>query len=92
MMEYVTEQLLDRFELEIKSQTLDLFTTHALIKAEAKDYIRESQTRLILAPLADRLLGRISLEKRSGISTERSFVCHAIAISSRSGIRGGKSD
>ncbi|MGL5064814.1 MAG: NB-ARC domain-containing protein [Microcoleus sp.] len=63
VMEYVTEQLLDRFEGEIKSQTLDLFTTHALIKAEAKDYIRESQTRLILAPLADRLLGEFRSKK-----------------------------
>jgi WD40 repeat protein len=63
VMEYVTEQLLDRFEREIISQTLDLFTTHALIKAEAKDYIRESQIRLILTPLADRLLGEFRSKK-----------------------------
>jgi WD40 repeat protein len=32
-----------------------LLTTCALIKATAKDYLRETQTRLILAPIAERL-------------------------------------
>lgn len=36
--------------------SLCLFKTHALIKAQAKDYIRETQTRLILKPVADKLL------------------------------------
>jgi hypothetical protein len=53
VMEYVTEQSIERFELEIQSGNFDLFVTHAIIKAEAKDYIRESQIRLILAPLAE---------------------------------------
>jgi WD40 repeat protein len=35
---------------------LALFHTHALLKADAKDYIRESQTRLFLEPIAHRLL------------------------------------
>ncbi|MDX2244905.1 MAG: NB-ARC domain-containing protein [Leptolyngbyaceae cyanobacterium bins.302] len=33
-----------------------LLQTHALYKATAKDYIRDSQARLILAPLVERLL------------------------------------
>jgi WD40 repeat protein len=33
--------------------SIPLFHRHALIKAQAKDYIRESQTRLILAAIAD---------------------------------------
>ncbi|HEY3230346.1 MAG TPA: NB-ARC domain-containing protein, partial [Roseiflexaceae bacterium] len=36
-----------------------LFNSHSLIKATAKDYIRESQIRLILKPLADRLVARL---------------------------------
>jgi WD40 repeat protein len=63
VMEYVTEQFIERFEREIQSQNLDLFITHALIKAEAKDYVRESQTRLILAPLAERLIGEYRSKK-----------------------------
>ena len=33
-----------------------LLHSHALLKAEAKDYLRESQTRLILNPIATRLM------------------------------------
>ncbi|HBB35208.1 MAG TPA: hypothetical protein DDZ80_00200 [Cyanobacteria bacterium UBA8803] len=40
-----------------------LFKTHALIKAQAKDYIRETQIRLILKPVVDRLLNVSSKEK-----------------------------
>lgn len=46
--------------LEISPQPSDgstpLFCTHALIKAQAEDYVRESQMRVILAPLAERLV------------------------------------
>ena len=39
---------------------LQLFKTHALIKAQAKDYIRETQIRLILKLVADKLLSTSS--------------------------------
>ncbi|MBM0743887.1 hypothetical protein JOY44_20060 [Phormidium sp. CLA17] len=35
---------------------LPLLHSHALLKAEAKDYLRESQTRLILNPITSRLV------------------------------------
>lgn len=56
VMEYVTEQLLDRICIELETQELDLSIGHALIEAQAKDYVRESQIRLILAPLTARLI------------------------------------
>jgi WD40 repeat protein len=46
---------------------LSLLCSHALIKAQAKDYIRETQIRLVLKPIADRLLqaySRIELDHR----------------------------
>lgn len=66
VMEYVTEQLLDRVFAEIKnwessvehwrqSPSLPLLSTHALIQAQAQDYLRESQVRMVLAPLTTRL-------------------------------------
>jgi WD40 repeat protein len=57
VMEYVTAGLIDRVCTEITTLEVDLFNTHALIQAQAKDYVRESQVRMILAPLAERLLG-----------------------------------
>lgn len=44
-----------------------LFQSHALIKAQAKDHIRETQTRLILKPIVDKLLetsNKATLEDR----------------------------
>jgi WD40 repeat protein len=38
-----------------------LFYSHTLLQAQAKDYIRETQTRLIVKPIADRLLHCCSL-------------------------------
>src|SRR5207302_7261446 len=41
---------------DLCSLRLLLFERHALLKAQAKDYIRESQRRLILLPLMQRCL------------------------------------
>ncbi len=43
--------------------TTPLFCSHALIKTTVKDYIRESQIRLILEPIASRLRASFSSEK-----------------------------
>jgi WD40 repeat protein len=58
VMEYVTEQLVGHICEELETQELSLFISHALIKAQEKDYIRESQIRVILAPLAERLISK----------------------------------
>jgi hypothetical protein len=67
IMEYLTEHFVDRVYEEIRMGTLMLFERHALLKAQAKDYIRESQRRFILLPLIQRLLtiiGKEALEQR----------------------------
>ncbi|MBD1871313.1 NACHT domain-containing protein [Cyanobacteria bacterium FACHB-471] len=64
VMEYVTDRLIEQVCAEIRgwgNQEHDkaqnsLFETHALIKAQSKDYLRNAQIRLILKPIADRLL------------------------------------
>ena len=55
VMEYVTECLIEFFYEEIATEEIRLLVSHALIKATAKDYIRETQTRLILEPVVDKL-------------------------------------
>jgi WD40 repeat protein len=55
VMEYVTHRLIEQGCTEIKSSRLTLFCTHALIKATARDDVREAQKRLILQPLIERL-------------------------------------
>ncbi|MFN6559522.1 MAG: eIF2A-related protein [Nostoc sp. ChiSLP01] len=56
VMEYVTQRLIEIVCKEIETQNLDLFRCHALMKATAKDYVREIQIRLILKPVIDGLL------------------------------------
>lgn len=55
VMEYVTAEIIEQACAEIVAESPELLLTHALIKAQAKDYIRESQIRLILHPLIHEL-------------------------------------
>ncbi|MBD2214830.1 NACHT domain-containing protein [Nostoc linckia FACHB-104] len=74
VMEYVTEQFLERVYQEIVGKDEDtglrnetnpssLFLSHALMKATAKDYVRDSQIRIIIAPLVARLVGKFKSKK-----------------------------
>ncbi|MUG96064.1 hypothetical protein F7734_28460 [Scytonema sp. UIC 10036] len=63
VMEYVTNRLIEQVYEEIATQNLDLFKCHALMKATAKDYVRETQIRLILKPVIDGLLAIFKSKK-----------------------------
>lgn len=53
--EYVIERLIEQVCHEICTGNVQLLMSHALIKAQSKSFIRESQVRIILQPIADRL-------------------------------------
>jgi hypothetical protein len=55
VLEYVTDQFVQCISGEIASQTPERLRTHALLKAQAKDYVREMQKRLIVEPIAEQL-------------------------------------
>ncbi len=67
MMEYITERLIEEVTREIAQTSsalhsqhspafpAPLFHSHPLLKTTVKDYIRESQVRLILKPIANQL-------------------------------------
>ena len=56
VMEYVINRLIEQFCEEIASQNIELFRSHALIKATAKNYVKNLQIRLILQPAINELL------------------------------------
>ncbi|MHC5765446.1 MAG: WD40 domain-containing protein [Nostoc sp.] len=56
VMEYVTTNLIELICEEIATHNIDLFTSKALIKATAKEYVRDTQIRLIIKPVIDGLL------------------------------------
>jgi hypothetical protein len=68
VMEYTINQLIERICEEIQGvkvespkqpANLQLLRSHALIKAQAKDYVRDTQIRIILQPVIDRLIASL---------------------------------
>ncbi|WP_052050799.1 NB-ARC domain-containing protein [Leptolyngbya sp. KIOST-1] len=58
VMEYITDWLVEQVSQAILAEPTTVpspLHTHALILAQTKDYLRDSQTRLILQPVLDRL-------------------------------------
>ncbi|BAY76875.1 WD-repeat protein [Nostoc linckia NIES-25] len=55
VMEYVTDRLIEQVCQEIVTESPRYLLSHALMKAQAKDYIRDSQIHLIVQPLLNRL-------------------------------------
>jgi len=55
VMEYVTEKLIDIFCQEIITATPQYLFSHALVQAQEKDYIRDSQKGLIVQSIVHRL-------------------------------------
>lgn len=52
VMEYVCDRLIEQIVLELTTAKLDLFTHYALVKTTVREYVRESQVRLLLEPIA----------------------------------------
>jgi WD40 repeat protein/transcriptional regulator with XRE-family HTH domain len=62
IMEYVTMSLIESAYSEFDGEAPEIWTQFAFCKGQAKDYVRESQVRLLLAPIAQRLLERLGKE------------------------------
>lgn len=60
VMEYVTDRLLEQVATELITQDLSLFVSHALMKTTVKDYVRETQLRLIVQPVVEQLCAAFS--------------------------------
>jgi WD40 repeat protein len=63
IMEYMTDRIVEKFCEEILEKKLNLLMKYSLIKTEAKDYIRESQVRLILEPITERIRAAFNNKK-----------------------------
>jgi WD40 repeat protein len=72
VMEYITQQLVEVVCEEILTQKIDLLRCYALMKATAKEYVRETQIRLILKPIIDELLN--VFKSKTGIENQSSKI------------------
>ena len=79
VLEFVTGKLVSTASQEIVQGQLRLLREHALSQAQARDYVRQSQERLLVVPLLARLQsvyqGQIGVEEllRSLLSEVRSW-------------------
>ncbi|MBX9258211.1 NACHT domain-containing protein [Desmonostoc muscorum CCALA 125] len=64
VMEYITEKLGIAVFNEIIRDVISIFNSYALIKATAKDYIRDSQICLLLKPLINKLIAHYGNKNR----------------------------
>jgi WD40 repeat protein len=89
VMEYVTAVFIDRVCTEIIDLNLVIFHSHALVQADTKDYVRESQVRMVLDPLIEQLLGKLRSKPEIKHQLDRLLVKLQSEFSSTSSYAGG---
>ncbi|MEO1006393.1 MAG: NB-ARC domain-containing protein, partial [Cyanobacteria bacterium J06638_38] len=89
VMEYVICRFIDRVCHELINLELRLFRYHAIIKATAKDYVRETQIRLILEPLIDELKAHFKSQRNVEKRLDRVLALLRENFSSESCYAGG---
>jgi WD40 repeat protein len=63
IMEHLTEKLVEEVFWEINAVDIKLLRSHAIIKAQSKEYVRLSQVRLVLEPLCQMLVESLGRKK-----------------------------
>ena len=71
LIEYLTERFIEEVCHELQTGQVKLFNRHALIKVSAKDYVKESQIRLILQPIIEQISQTLGLERQRGLDNQQ---------------------
>jgi WD40 repeat protein/transcriptional regulator with XRE-family HTH domain len=62
ILEYVTSRLIEHADREFDRAELPTWHQYSWLKTQTREFVRESQERLLLAPLAQRLVQRLGME------------------------------
>ncbi len=89
VMEYVIERLIEQFCVELCQEEIGLLNSHALMKAEARRYIRDSQIQFILVPIAQQLRDRLYSQTAVVTLVNRLILKLQAEFSHMSGYAGG---
>ena len=84
IMEYVTEKIVQMAATELLAGPLDFVSNHALIKAQSRSYIIETQRRLLLQPVAEQILQTIGQPSLMAWAAERINAIRAVSGSAPS--------
>nr|RNJ69058.1 MAG: NACHT domain-containing protein [Leptolyngbya sp. IPPAS B-1204] len=71
VMEYITSTLVETVGNEIVGQNINLFDSYGLIKANVKEYIRETQKRLILSGVATQLQSQLATSEQIEVRLQK---------------------
>jgi hypothetical protein len=86
VMEYTTGRFINQVCQELSNDIIETFNRHAFLKAQTKEYVRLSQTRLILQPVADRLLAHLG---KAGLEVQFKEMLAALREAGQPGYAGG---
>lgn len=75
IMEYLTDRLIDVAVQELTRGTLDALHRYPLMQVRVKEYVRQSQLRLILHPVAHQLENQFS---RQGLTAQLQQILHRL--------------
>lgn len=64
LLEYLTEKLIQKMTQEIQNIDLHLLNCHSLVQAQAKDYIKDIQVRLLLNPIKNQLIKQFEIQEK----------------------------
>ncbi|HAZ44913.1 MAG TPA: hypothetical protein DDW76_11685, partial [Cyanobacteria bacterium UBA11369] len=76
IVEYVTNRLIEQLQVEIKTEQISLIHKFALVKTQSKDFVRESQLRLIVNPIIEGL--RANFRTEANIRKKLDSLLHKI--------------
>jgi len=71
LMEYITNRLVKQVCKEISTQQISLLRSHSLLKAMAKDYVRDAQISFIFKPVIDQLVAEFENKKNVELQLSR---------------------
>ncbi|MBE7385439.1 MAG: WD40 repeat domain-containing protein [Leptolyngbya sp. SIO1E4] len=74
LIEYMTDRFIKEICQELQTGNLQLFNRHALIKVSAKEYVRNSQIRMILRPISEQVIPILGLENQNCLDNQLSQI------------------
>jgi WD40 repeat protein len=91
LIEYMIDRLIKQVCNEIETKEIQLFNSHALMKASAQDYVRDSQVRLILKVIIEQLITKLGLKGESCLEYQLTQILYILRerYQQRPGYAGG---
>jgi WD40 repeat protein/SAM-dependent methyltransferase len=80
LIEHITNRIIDTATTDLLAGRTGILETHALVRALARDYVREAQTRLIVVPVLDSL--RNALGGRDEVRSHLADYTHTLRTTS----------